>query len=138
MQEAGSGGGGAQGEGRCTPVPGLDVIARAGHGIRRCSALASGSWLQRAIVDNCISDQYWRYSGCVARWNPEPKFLADLGPGHRLYAHCARCRRTKLLDVHSLEVRFGPFYAIDDVRKRVRCTQCKQLTNTLRRVSERR
>ena len=74
----------------------------------------------------------------MVRWNPEPKFLADIGRGHRLYAHCSACRRTKLLDVQTLEERFGPFFAIDDVRKRVRCSQCKHRTQTLRLVVERR
>lgn len=72
------------------------------------------------------------------RWNPEPKFLADLGRGHRLYGHCPRCKRTKMLDVNKLEQRFGPYFTIDDVRKRVRCSACGQRTRQLRMVVERR
>jgi hypothetical protein len=74
----------------------------------------------------------------MVRWNSEPKFLADIGRGHRLYGHCPRCRRTKALDVNELEKRFGPYCTIDEVRKRVRCSQCKQRTQTLRMVVERR
>jgi hypothetical protein len=74
----------------------------------------------------------------MARWNPEPKFLADVGRGHRLYAYCPACRRIKLLDVDKLERRFGPFFTIDEVRKRVRCTKCRQRTATLRLLAERR
>jgi hypothetical protein len=74
----------------------------------------------------------------MARWNPEPKFLADLGRGHRLYAMCPSCRRTKRLDVDELERRFGPFFALDDVRKRLRCAKCRQRTQTLRLLAERR
>jgi hypothetical protein len=74
----------------------------------------------------------------MARWNPEPKFLADLGRGHRLYGHCADCKRTKVLDVNKLEQRFGPFFTIDDVRARVRCTKCRRRTQQLRLVVERR
>jgi hypothetical protein len=74
----------------------------------------------------------------MVRWNPEPKFLADLGRGHRLYGHCANCKRTQMLDVDKLEQRFGPFFTIDDIRKRVRCTKCKRRTQQLRLVVERR
>jgi len=74
----------------------------------------------------------------MARWNPTPKFLADLGRGHRLYASCPKCRRTKVLDVNKLEQRFGPFFTLDEVRARVRCTKCRQRTQTLRLLTERR
>jgi hypothetical protein len=74
----------------------------------------------------------------MARWNPEPKFLADLGRGHRLYAMCPRCKRTKRLDIDELERRFGPFFTLDDVRKRLRCAKCRQRTRTLRLLAERR
>ena len=74
----------------------------------------------------------------MVRWNPEPKFLADLTRGHRLYGHCAKCGRTKMLDVNKLEQRFGPFFTLDEVRARVRCTKCKRRTNELRLVSDRR
>jgi hypothetical protein len=74
----------------------------------------------------------------MVRFNPEPKFLADLGRGHRLYGHCADCKRTKMLDVNKLELRFGPFFTLDDVRKRVRCTKCRRRTQQLRLVVERR
>lgn len=74
----------------------------------------------------------------MVRWNPEPKFLADLGRGHRLYAHCPNCKRTKVLDIDKLERQFGPFFTLDEVRKRVRCTKCRQRTQTLRLVAERR
>jgi hypothetical protein len=74
----------------------------------------------------------------MVRWNPEPKFLADLGRGHRLYAQCASCKRTKRLDIDKLEQRFGPFFTLDEVRKRLRCTKCRQRTRTLRLLAERR
>jgi hypothetical protein len=74
----------------------------------------------------------------MARWNPEPKFLADIGRGHRLYGHCSACGRTKLLDVNALERRFGPYCTIDEIRKRVCCTRCKRRTQTLRLVVDRR
>jgi hypothetical protein len=64
--------------------------------------------------------------------------LADLGRGHRLYANCPKCRRTKVLDVDKLEQRFGPFFTIDEVRRLVRCTKCRQRTQTLRILTERR
>jgi len=63
---------------------------------------------------------------------------ADLTRGHRLYGHCAKCGRTKVLDVNQLEQRFGPFFTLDEVRARVRCTKCKRRTNELRLVSDRR
>jgi hypothetical protein len=74
----------------------------------------------------------------MVRWNPEPKFLADLGRGHRLYGHCPQCKRTKVLDVGDLERRFGPFFTLDEVRQRVRCTQCRRRTQTLRLIADRR
>ena len=74
----------------------------------------------------------------MVRWNPEPKFLADIGPGQRLYGHCPKCRRTKVLDIHKLEQRFGPFFTLDEVRKRLRCAQCNQRTQQMRLTSERR
>jgi len=86
----------------------------------------------------CISNQLRRYIAAVVRWNPEPKFLADLTRGHRLYGHCPKCGRTKVLDVNKLEQRFGPFFTLDEVRARVRCTKCRRRTNELRLVSERR
>ena len=89
-------------------------------------------------AEYCISNQVRRYSATMVRWNPEPKFLADLTRGHRIYGHCSKCRRTKVLDVNKLEKRFGPFFTLDEVRARVRCTQCKRRTNELRLVSDRR
>jgi hypothetical protein len=74
----------------------------------------------------------------MVRWNPDPKFLADLDRGHRLYGHCSKCKRTKVLDVAKLEQLCGPFATQEEVRKRVRCTTCKRRTNELRLVSERR
>jgi hypothetical protein len=43
-----------------------------------------------------------------------------------------------VLDVNKLEQRFGPFFTLDEVRARVRCTKCRRRTNELRLVSERR
>ena len=74
----------------------------------------------------------------MVRRTPDPKFLADLVRGHRLYANCPKCKRTKLLDVDSLERRFGPFFTLDEVRQRVRCTKCRKRTQTLRLLVERR
>jgi hypothetical protein len=74
----------------------------------------------------------------MVRWNPTPRFLADLDRGHRLYAHCPKCKRTKVLDVAKLEQQCGPFATLDEVRKRVRCTECKRRTNELRLVADRR
>src|SRR6185503_5091705 len=74
----------------------------------------------------------------MARRTPDPKFLADLVRGHRLYANCPKCKRTKLLDVDKIERRFGPFFTLDEVRQRVRCTKCRKRTQTLRLLVERR
>jgi hypothetical protein len=51
---------------------------------------------------------------------------------------CPRCERTKRLDIDELERRFGPFFTLDDVRKRLRCAKCRQRTRTLRLLAERR
>jgi hypothetical protein len=74
----------------------------------------------------------------MVRWNAQPKFLADLGRGHRLYANCPTCKRTKLLEVDKLAQRFGPFFTLDEVRVCVRCTKCRKRTQTLRLLAERR
>ena len=74
----------------------------------------------------------------MSRWNPDPKFLADLGPGHRLIAFCPSCERRKTLDVNALEKTLGPYYEIEAVRKRVRCSGCGARTKQLHLVIERR
>ena len=51
---------------------------------------------------------------------------------------CSSCKRRKTLDVIELEKRLGPFYAIEDVRKRVRCSSCGARTKQLHLVIERR
>ena len=104
-------------------------------------SIALAAWIGDTEVAHpkyCISEQLRSYIAEVVRWNPEPKFLADLTRGHRLYGHCAKCGRTKVLDVNQLEQRFGPFFTLDEVRARVRCTKCKRRTNELRLVSDRR
>jgi hypothetical protein len=74
----------------------------------------------------------------MVRWNPDPKFLADLRLGHRLFAHCPTCKRAVPLDVAKLEAKCGPYATLDEVRKRLRCTKCRQYTQKLRLVIERR
>ena len=80
----------------------------------------------------CMFIQAW-CAGILSR-----NFLPTWGAAHRLYANCPTCKRTKVLDIDKLEQRFGPFFTLDEVRKRVRCSQCKQRTQTLRLLAERR
>jgi len=74
----------------------------------------------------------------MVRWNPDPKFLGDLGPGHRLIAACDSCKRRTTLDVLKLEQKLGPYYEIEHVRNRVRCSRCGKRSKRLLLVSERR
>lgn len=74
----------------------------------------------------------------MVRWNPDPKFLADLGPGHRLVASCPSCKHKATLDLRKLEQKLGPYAEIAHVRGRVRCSRCGKRGNRLLLISERR
>ena len=62
----------------------------------------------------------------------EPKYVRELANAQQVYAICEPCRRRVLLDPRQLERRFGELVTLNDIRARVRCTQCGQRTRALR------
>ena len=50
--------------------------------------------------------------------------LADLAPGEELCARCPRCGHAGALDLDRLAPRLGEHVALEEIRRRLRCTAC--------------
>ena len=50
--------------------------------------------------------------------------LADLAPGEALCARCPRCGHAGALDLDRLAPRLGEHVALEEIRRRLRCTAC--------------
>jgi len=60
--------------------------------------------------------------------------LADLSAAFRLYAVCEDCHRIAAIDLAAMMQREGHHYPIERLRMRLKCTQCRRRTQTIRIV----
>ena len=60
--------------------------------------------------------------------------LEDLKESFQIYAVCVSCQRMSPMALEMLIERFGCDFPVTDLRPKVRCSQCRVLTQDLRIV----
>lgn len=58
----------------------------------------------------------------------------DLIENFRVYALCVPCERMEALDLDAVAARAGRELTVEDLRARVRCSDCRQRTRDIRIV----
>jgi hypothetical protein len=62
--------------------------------------------------------------------------LGQLSGTHELIAACLGCGRIVQLSVPALILRYGNACPVEDIRKRIKCSECGKRTQDLRIVSK--
>jgi hypothetical protein len=71
--------------------------------------------------DMRAGSRYWRAAG-------KPRTLRDLAIAKvALVAVCRRCRHQKLLFPYGLAEQLGANFPVEDLARRLRCTECRAL-----------